>query len=574
MGFFSMIKSSSEFKIALIVIFLFLSVEVYYFSQLRYLPGPIYGGDIYSHHGFALNYLNNGFWTDPYFRGEYAFYPWLGNYLFIFLSAIAGISLKTAINFTPLITTVLGAVAFYFLGKILFKSGNKAILTMVLWVVYRKIPEAAPNNIPWLITIPLWFYFWLKVENSSNLKDKIFAGVFMGITALSHVAFFIAGLFVFVFSIILENFIFNFKNGFILNVREFIRKYFVVFLVGFLISLFFYWPITYFYNAHTKNPLFQYNGPDIDTLGVGYVFSETFKGFARTGDLIGFVISILSLIGLIVCILNYKKKELRFVLWWFIAGTIAPLHHLITRPLFGKWTLPTHLWGVSIAMFVFFMLGVQFLLSVKFSGKIKNVKYFIVGVVILLLFYYSVKSYNENPWIKAGREQNNAMDAWWGAGDWIQKNTEINDVFLAFDESCFAMNAVSGRKCVITRRTHANYFVNIEDRMADAVVALFGSNESQTEEIIKKYNISYFLVDPMLISGYQRVLPEYESYLLRNSVKFVKVVDRLDPSLNEAKKFDVLAVQFQNLTINKFLEPAIEFKVDGSPYLQIFKVKK
>ncbi len=567
--------STWQFKTAWLLVALFLIIELYYFSQLEYLPGPIYGGDIYAHHGFSINYRDNGFWTDPYFKGEYAFYPWLGNYLFILLTVLTGISLKTAMNFTPVITTFLGAIAFYFLGKVIFKSENKALLSMVLWVFYRGIPEAAPNNLLWLITIPLWFYFWLKVENETKTRDKLLMGIFIGLSSLSQVAFFLAGMAVFVFTILAENFVVNYKNGFINNLTNSFKKYSLALFVGILISLLFYGPIIFVYHGKTLNPLFQYNGPDIDTLGVSYVAKGLLRGFFNFDDVTSFLISSLSFLGLLFCALNYKKKEMRFVLLWFVAGFLAPLHHLITRPLFDKWTLPTHLWGTNISMFIFFVLGVQFLLSFsKYAKEFdKKIKYVIILLLILFLLNYNIKGYTDNPWAKSATQKNPSMDAWWSLGEWIQKNTEINDVFIAFDETCFAMNGVSGRKCVMTRRTHANYFVDVDERAADSVVALFGNSTEKTKEILKKYDVKYFLADPMLVQGYQKVLPKYENYLTQHGVKFVKVRDRLDPSLNEARQFDILAVQFQNLTLSTLLEPVIEFKVEDRPYLQVFKIK-
>lgn len=568
-------KSSWQFKAAWSLVVLFLIIELYYFSQLTYLPGPIYGGDIYAHHGFSINYRDNGFWTDPYFKGEYAFYPWLGNYLFLLISLLTFVSLKTAMNFTPVITTFFGAVAFYFLGRQIFKTENKALLTMVLWVFYRGIPEAAPNNLLWLITIPLWFYFWLKIENKGTLKDKILTGVFIGLSSLSQVAFFLAGMAVFIFTILTENFVINYKMGFVNNLVDFFKKYSLALFVGILISLLFYGPIIFIYHAKTLNPLFQYNGPDIDTLGVGYVAKELWRGFFNFSDLRGALFGLLSFLGFIFCVSSYKKKEMRFVLLWFIAGFLAPLHHLITRPLFNKWTLPTHLWGNGISMFFFFIIGVFFVLSLTKYLNIwdKKAKILLIGLLVFFLLNQSIFNYNDNPWVTSGRMTNPSMDAWWKLGDWIQKNTDINDVFIAFDETCFAINGVSGRKCLMTRRTHSNYFVDVEIREADLVVALFGNSTEKTKEILKKYDIKYFLADPMLVQSYQKVLPKYEEYLIQNGVKFQKVVDRLDPSLNEARKFDILAVPFQTLTLTSLVEPIVEFKVEDKSYLQMFKIK-
>lgn len=193
-----------QVKLSVVVILAYVGVALSLYLKLKHLPGPYYGGDLYAHHGFALNYIANGFWTDPYFVGHYAFYPWLGNYAFIILHWVTGLSLMKAEIFVPLLTAVLAGVAYYFLGWQLFKSHTWAFVLFVLSLVTRGIPDGAPNLLPWMVTIPLWFAFWLKSEETGALKDKLLAGFFMGLTGLSHVAFFLGGMGVFGFTVLVE----------------------------------------------------------------------------------------------------------------------------------------------------------------------------------------------------------------------------------------------------------------------------------------------------------------------------------------------------------------------------------
>ncbi|MEM4243153.1 MAG: hypothetical protein QXM31_04610, partial [Candidatus Woesearchaeota archaeon] len=229
-----------QVKAAVIAVLVYLGIVFSLYMRLKHLPGPYYGGDLYAHHGFALNYLANGFWSDPYFVGHYSFYPWLGNYVFILLSFLPGVTLLRAEMFVGLVTTVLSAIAYYFLGKQLFKNDTWALVLMLLSLVVRGIPDGAPNLLPWMITIPLWFGFWLKAEETGRLRDKALAGLFMGATALSHVAFFLAGMALFAFTIVIETLLQKDKKA---AVAGAFRLYVPMLLVGFAVSLLFYGPI-------------------------------------------------------------------------------------------------------------------------------------------------------------------------------------------------------------------------------------------------------------------------------------------------------------------------------------------
>ncbi|MEM2916587.1 MAG: hypothetical protein QXT19_04495, partial [Candidatus Woesearchaeota archaeon] len=193
-----------QIKATIVIVAVYLGIAFSLYIRLKHLPGPYYGGDLYAHHGFAINYIANGFWTDPYFINNYAFYPWLGNYLFIALSLLPGLTLMKAEIFVGLLTTVLSAIAFYFLGWQLFKNRTWALAFLLLSLATRAIPDGAPNLVPSMITIPFWFAFWLKAEETNKLRDKLLSGLFMGLTSLAHVAFFLAAMAVFVFTIIIE----------------------------------------------------------------------------------------------------------------------------------------------------------------------------------------------------------------------------------------------------------------------------------------------------------------------------------------------------------------------------------
>jgi hypothetical protein len=549
-----------QIKAAALVLLIYLGIAFSLYAKLKHLPGPYYGGDLYSHHGFALNYITNGFWTDP----------WLGNYLFIALHGVTGMSLMNAEIYVGLLTVTLSAVAYYFLGWQLFKNHTWAFVFFLLSLVTRGIPDGAPNLVPWMITIPFWFAFWLRAEETHATRDKVLAGVFMGCTALAHVAYFLAAMAVFGLTIVVET----------IRLRKWkdaIKTYVPMLAVGFVVSLLFYGPILVRYHAKTLNPLFDYNGPDISTLGIGWMFTTLYHYTFDTSTLATTILSVLTVLGLLVCAMNWGKKTARYALVWYVAGALAPVHHLITRPLLGKGVLPGHLWGIEFSLLIFAVYGMRTVAQYaeKKWPQANAQRVIIAGVLILSASLYSAQyeNYNNNPWTQFGERLDPTTQAWLSAGDWMRAHTNINDVVLSGDETCFAMNGVSGRKCVFVRRTHANYFVDVEQRYADGIVMLYGNDSALTKKLLNDYQVDYVMVDAYMKQFPILVDAKFENYLTQNNVSFSKVRERKDPATPNAAVFDMLSVSVQPL--NKELESRLSevahFDVGNQPYIRLFR---
>lgn len=562
-----------QVKAAAAAVLALLIVLITQYLKLKHLPGPFYGGDLYAHHGFAINYIANGFWSDPYFVGHYAFYPWLGNYLFIALSLLPGISLMQAEMYVGALTTLLSAIAFYFLGWQLFKNHTWSFVFLLLTLATRGLPDGAPNLLPWMITIPLWFAFWLKAEETGKMRDKMLAGVFMGATALSHVAFFLAGMALFGFTIVVET----------IRTKKWLdaaKLYGPMLAVGFVVSLLFYGPLLVTYHGKTLNPLFDYNGPNIDTLGIGWMLKTLFRYTLDFSSLAAGILSALTVLGLALCAMNWNKKTARYAMLWYVAGALAPLHHLVTRPLLGKGVLPGHLWGIGISLLIFAVYGTRLVAQIAekkwLHANAQRIVLVAVFILALLLFRAQYNNYRANPWTQFGERLDAQTKAWHALGDWMQKNTDANAVVLSHDESCFALNGVSGRKCVFVRRTHANYFVDIEQRYADGVVMLYGNNSALTRQLLRQYGVTHFLADNYMFPQ-SPVLVEtrFADYLRANNVSFTPVHTRKDVATPTARTFDLLAVPVQPL--NKELQnrsnQTATFMLNDQPYLQLLTVR-
>jgi len=139
-------------------------------------------------------------------------------------------------------------------------------------------------------------------------------------------------------------------------------------------------------------------------------------------------------------------------------------------------------------------------------------------------------------------------------------------------ESAFAVNALTGRKIVYMRATHASPYVDYNKRAADASIILYGNNTQLRNDLIKKYHVSYLffdlfsaesvnicnhvwdqLDDPKYeVYGYYciKTSPEYKQYLENNGIQTKTVYTRLDPASLESPKLNILFVKPGRLEVN------------------------
>lgn len=557
-----------DWTVALLVVFVVV-FGLNVFSDFKHLPSPIYGGDLYSHYGYAQNYLIHGFWNDPYYPGEFPTYPWFGHLLLILFKFVTGLSLMKAFLYFPIVSISGSLVAYYLLGIQFFKNKTFALMLGLLNMVWWGVVDGHPNLLPWMIEIPLFLFFWLRFEERGKRLDQMLMGVMLGLVALTHVAKFLGVLGAFGFVLLAE----------LVRTRKFLvllKKYLPVLVIGAVISLPFYAPILFSY-GEPKNPVFEYNIQPIETFSPAWIARDVWNLFFYHKGLAFVIAGIAGLMGVVVCVFVRKKLQYRLLLAFFVGGMLAPLHHYVTRPLLDRWVLPYHLNATWIPVLIFITLGFREVFA-NLSRFVRKHKGVVQAALFLLLIVPMASArwddFVSYRWAQYGRQLDPAIKAWLDFGEWAKKNTSPDDVFLAFDETGFAINAVSARKVMIVRRTHANYFVDIDKRIADAAVIFYGNNDSLRKELLKNYSVDYFLLDPMFLQGSLKTRPKFDDYLEKNGVRFERVHDRLDPSLPDAVRFDLLKIPPQNVSagFDGLLRPVARFVVNGQNYLVVYRV--
>ena len=365
-------------------------------------------------------------------------------------------------------------------------------------------------------------------------------------------------------------------------------------VIGFIIGLLYWGPVFYVYKFQVKNPWGDY-AVDFGLYGLtiaketvlGYLFNiDALSPAVSLDGLRALLISLLTLIGLAGAIKNRKEISSSFLAVTFATGLIGSLHYLITLPLlnatYSSQRIDSFILGPGA--FILMLYGMYTLCCYLKTDTGKKV---FIGCVIVLLLSLAkdrITADYTSQWTILGQSPENPATA--EMASWVKENTDKNAVFLSPEELSFALNGLTGRKLMITRRTHSNPYVDIDERISDAAVMLYGNNEEKTMQLLKAYNVSYLYWDAnwltIAVNEPSMAQPKYKDYLDEYGVKYQQVTTYLDPAWSERyKKYNMLAVmpvsnnpmQPWSDALQKHLKLVKAVDIDGEAAYRIYEIE-
>lgn len=549
-------------------ILLIFAIHVSIFSSMMHIPGPIYGGDLYRERGFVQYIVNGGSpFVDPYFHGDdYAFYPPLGYITGAAIVKLTGVDVEKLLIFFPAFTAVLTSIGLYLLGSLFFHKKVYGLFLVFVNQILRFVDGKHTYAMGFAFLI-FALYFFLKNEQEESLKNKVLAGLFVGLSVLSHyqTVIFLA---VLLGSFILTKFVQGVrKEEWVLVVKKFYQKYLLMIGISVLLALIFFAPLIIKYQLQTVNETQKYSLHDIEKFGLWWVLQGAVSPFIYFNTLKESVLSILAILGFLFVLMNLSKKEAQTTLIWHAAIILATAHFLITKPLFNTWVVPGHvLTGIVVPQLFLIVFGIKSIAlhAERYHEKYKLFVFILIGILLIApLTYAQIQEYEKSQWVMYAKQMDPGTTAIMNVGTWILQNTNTEDVFLANDESAFALNALTGRPVVFVRRTHASPYADVDKRYADGVVMLYGKDAETQKELLKKYNVRYAYFDQFLLSYPMIVNKKYKEYLEDNGVFFKMEKVRLDPSTERAPAYDSLVVPPQPLTLVNMTSPVMTFGFDA-----------
>lgn len=579
----SMTESDSAFQVPRIavvgswqnlVLVIFLAWVVFnlytLYSTLQQMPSPLYGGDVYYHFGVINHIYSGNFpWTNSHFLGEYAHYPWISHFLTAMLAKLFRIDTLTAATYFPILTALGAALVAFGLGKEVFKDKTMALFFAMYYSTFQ-VPFSAASPFSEMVVFPL--FVWLLFR-AKSLRGRLLAGLGLGLTGLSQVIAWVGAHMLIIFlalwrlasiHVAFEPLRLTRLEGIVRSIKEQIQWFLPVILIGYPIAMLFWFPPLFIYGGVTPNNWSEYvaTGP---ALTIGVVLDALKIWFFNPADWRTFLLSFGALIGLAFALWRPKRFLIPFLV--SIIPIIGLLHPLIKEVGIGYYAFG-YIYTLARGLLVF--TGV-FVVYKNLSNRPRMVWSMLIALFLVYNASVSFAWYDNDRWVQAGRQPNVMLNL----ATQIKETTPLDAVFLtSHEETGFALNAMTGRKVVVARRTHASPFVDVNRRTADAAIMLYGKNSSLTESLIKQYHVKYIYEDYYSIQNQQdcravfshldnpanhdasmaclRTDPRKAGYLQAAGIEIAKVNARLDPASNVAPTFDMLAIH--GAKVNPWLE--------------------
>jgi len=165
----------------------------------------------------------------------------------------------------------------------------------------------------------------------------------------------------------------------------------------------------------------------------------------------------------------------------------------------------------------------------------------------------------------------------------VKANTGVHEKILSANEVGFALNAMTGRELLVSRRAQNDPFVDFDRQQLAAAVILYGNSLEEKRRRVGEYEVDYIYADynwvgtEFYFDGEGRMTgwfdpllvfdtPGNRAYLDANGVGYIPMVTWVDPAVKgpKVRAYPVLIVGPENYE----MEGKGPWKGDLDPYLE------
>jgi len=603
----------------LVVIFVYVSLLFNVILKFKSLPACIYGCDYYYEQGVIYHLLRegaDGFGKSSVHLGNapttpqfYYIFPAVTSYIF----EISPFKSEAFLNFLWIILTF---ILFYNFFSYLFKEETFldflkkrdyfvllfSILSTVVAVQFVRFPIYKYTEFAYFISLPLFLFAVLKFRKKKNLKNSLFLGTTIGICGLSHYALFFIAFEVIFLLFLFDNLSIRGKNLKIkVNLSE-IKFFLISITLGFLISLiFWYRPLFIFHGELTA---YGFNLKDFTNRNVyiSFLLTSLRSFFFNTNNVLSITLGILNILGLCY-IIRESSKFLKFLIFSLF---FCIYNYLFLVPLLGKHLSPEHcLYFLSpIIIGILTKYGIEFILKVSLRFEKEAVPLVVIFIIVLTIslvlnnIILFKKKVTENRFFVNSYRP--IPEPYRSLQTFLLSNISANDVVLTTNELCFALNGISGIKCLLYRRGHSSKFDDLDRIYLDAAIILYGNDTKKKLELIRKYNVSYlywdinwisteYYIDPSgrIIGWFDPITilysPEREKILKKYNISYFILNTWLDPAFRseDYKKFKIIFISPENYRsfykpwkpdLDQYLQKIWEYKQENKTMAVLYKI--
>jgi hypothetical protein len=592
--------------LAVLIVFLFFQITL--LSSFNQLPSPLYGGDYYYSMGTVFHTVSGGnpFVSSNVLDSEPIYLP-LYTLLVSGFTALFSLTVFVGMKYFAILQMLASLILFYFFGNYFFKNKTYSLAALSLYLPLQSFPVFKYLQFSMTLIFPAFVFSLFYFFEKRNYLSAFICAITFGLMGISHTVGFVASVFLFLILSFYVLFIEKFSKKFIKDkkfISHFLSNFKLLFLIGFIgsiIAMLFWFKPIFVYHGHVLNSHIEFNQTDFSVFSNQITFLvNIFKGYFFNFS--SFFVSFKSLLFLVgfssLFLIKKYDKKIKFLIILGITCLFGITHFFITKPLLDVVFSPSYMTSFLGSLFISLTAVLSFVLIKNFFKKYSK---YILITFLVLIFIFNVVSFNNyvsnDRWIQVGKQNFNPHLV--SMQDWILENTDVNDVFLSANELNFALNGLTGRKVVNSRRAHNSMFLDVDQRYLDASIMLYGFNDSQREGLFEKYSVDYLywdsywlnsefnfdnqgrlqsLFDPLLMID----TPQRKQKLENNNITFRSLNTWIDPATRgpQVKTFDSLLVlpSRMNLvspwhpSLDKYLKEVWKFEQNGQVVSRIYAV--
>ena len=597
-------------------------------GPLQQLPSPLYGGDDYFQLGQTNHVAAGG---NP--LGSATIEGTLPAY-FVTYSLLSGTAtwimgsdaITGELAFSTLVVVTAAVVMFLLAFQVTGAPGSAA-LAAILLVNPKLMPVLKYTHFTALTMVPLLLLVLHRFRNGRSIQRALLVGIVYGVASLSHSAGFIGGSLLLASSFAVDLWG-VWRRAEISAAWQLLQAYSVILVVGLPIALLYWWDPIFVHHFKTSPHYLEWNHADLGRFDdqVASLLDWLGRRFFSFGNLRAGTLSLLSLLGLVSlgsAVRRRKtpptrRKERRAaaqrpetspvntdsagtLILLLVVGVGLSYHHLLTMQLFGFHLVPSRLrMFLYPAVLCLIASGAHYVYCRLSSVPWLRLGYYpALFVLVLVLQNKSVEAKFADRWYKKGCTELAAQ--WIDLAAYLKENTRISDTILTTKELGFAVNALSGRKLLATRRAHNDAFVDMDERELDEALILYGSDPKMRRALLRKHKIDYLYWSDYWIRSEYRfsaqgkltgtfdpliafATEEHERLLRDNGVKFRVATTWVDPAFRGKKypRFKMILVLPSNYRgartpwradLDPLLEKVWHFETRGREIACLYRVR-
>jgi len=539
-------------------------------APLRRLPSELYGGDLYYQRGCVESILATGnpMATCSTCETRPGYLPAYGT-LVALVARAGSLEAERAMLVMAVVFKLAAVLAFHRLFSRLAGPGP-AVAAAALWyathpgLILRYTTFAAE------VVVPLFLLaLWRLVEKPGALRAGIL-GLALGVAGYAHAVVYIGGVAITLLAGALRTAT-AWRDP---AVRRALPWALAAAALGVVLSLGYWYEPIFVHHGRTSLHYTEWNGgPTLSTLAARLSLARRFlAGQLDFASLAAGLASVLALAGVAWGV--RRRREPRLASALIVAGACLAwvFHYFASELLLGVNFIPEYagsmLWGGARELWVALALGG--VVAWARSAGARSAATVALTAFAALLGIGATAERAAAPEIVAARTP--LAPVYRELRGWVQANTRPGDVFLSSQALSFMLSALTGREVLVTRRAQNDAFADMDARVEDAALILYGRDSLLRSRGLERWKVRYLLwterwletefdrsADGRIVDYFDPLLyfedGATDSLLVAAGVRIRHVTGWVDPALRtpDVRQFPLSIVTHENY--RSFMRP-------------------